>query len=107
MTVSLSIPVYITFPSVGVVQPPVACTGENATFTCRVNAPDASWKINGSYWLDLSSTVQGDIHIDRDTADISHKLIILAKPEYNNTEVRCVALGSERNDSETVHLYVG
>ena len=102
---TLNIPVCNTFPSAEVVQPPKACAGDNVTFTCRVDALHASisWRINGTILSDLSLAVLDDIDLD------TYELMIPAKPEYNTTEVQCVAIGSERNDndSEVVHLYVG
>lgn len=101
---------YITFLSAEVVQPPadkVVCAGDNATFTCCVNAPHATWKINRLYLTELAPAVRHDI--DWDTGERNtHILIILAKPEYNNTEVQCVAImGLERNVTGTAYLFIG
>ena len=104
--------VYVTLLSAGVVWPPVDTmvrAGETATFTCDAgDAPDVTWKINGTFLNDLSLEVLADIDFDGPTVDNTYELTILAKPEYNTTAVQCVAVGDlEQNDSEVAHLYIG
>ena len=113
MAMSLNTSVYTTFPSAGVIQLPVNTTvpaGKNVTFTCRVDAPDASWKINGSYWFQLPHAVLLDIHEDRtEKGNFTYKLIFFTREEYNATKVQCVAVSeSERKDGEPpAYLYIG
>lgn len=63
----------------------------NITVMCEVNATSFNWKVNGTFFININND---DLHSD-DVQLIASTyfctLYILAKAEYNGTEVQCVA----------------
>ena len=77
---------------------------EDGFFSCAIRDSSFSyWRLNGTDYDNLPSDVQDDLNISSfSTTQAEYiELIIIAKAEYNETEVECVA-GS--NDGESVKV---
>ena len=95
-----------------IVQPPTDITGfldNTAVFKCEVDGGLAGWRVNGTYYNDLSPEIRSDLDADQEDGAGGNEILTLTIPgktKYNETRVQCVVFGGASKESENATMTV-